>query len=151
MCDGVFTEEKDYVFIATTHDSQKYISTFLEESVLITHDIILENGGISCRDLIYRIICNYYLSPCGTEIPPSSICPEDCSAVQMECPVAWKIAKLGFKEFINCDDTSALLFPLPNCCKGLGIQDEIQIEEGAFCVLCDCSVMKECACTPLYY
>ena len=138
MCDGVFIEEKDYVFIATTHGSQKYISTFLEESVLITHNIILENGGISCRDLIYRIICNYYLSPCGTEIPPSSICPEDCFAVQMECPVAWKIAKLGFKEFISCDDTSALLFPLPNCCTGLGIQDEIQIEEGAFCVLCDC-------------
>ena len=94
-------------------------------------------GGIICRVLNFRIICNYYLSSCGTEIPPFSLCPEDCSAVKMKCPVAWETAKLGYN-FISCDDTSALLFPLPNCCTGLGIQDEIQVEDGAFCMLCDC-------------
>ena len=36
VCDGVFTEEVDYVFIAATHESQKYISIFLEENDLTT-------------------------------------------------------------------------------------------------------------------
>ena len=138
VCDGVFTEEEDYVFITTTHGSQNNISTFLEENILTAH--ILDNGGIICRDLIYRIICNYYLSPCGTKIPPYSICPEYCSAVQMKCPVAWEAAKLGLKgyNFISCDDPSAFLFPLPNCCTGLEIQGKIPVEECAFCMLCDC-------------
>ena len=92
MCDGVFTEE-DYVFIATTHGSQKNISTFLDKNVLTT--LITRNDGISCRDQIYQIICKYYLSPCGTvssQILPSSICPEDCYAVKMKCPAAWEAA-----------------------------------------------------------
>ena len=121
MCDGVFTEEENYVFIAAAHGSQNNISTFLEDNVLTA---LIFNDGIICRDNIYRIICNYYLSPCGTEIPPSSICPEDCSTVQMNCPLAWEAAELGLKEynFIDCNDTSSFLFPLPNCCTGVGIQ-----------------------------
>ena len=126
MCDGVFTEDMDKVFIAAIHGSQKNVSNFLEQNVLTA--IILDNGGIMCRDKIYRIICKYYLSPCGTvsaQLSPSSICPEDCSAVQMECPAAWEAAQLGLKDYnyISCDDTSAFLFPLPNCCTGIGLQD----------------------------
>ena len=70
---------------------------FLEDNILTA--LILVNDDNICRDNIYRIICNYYLSPCGTEIPPSSICPEDCSAVQTECPHAWEAAQLGLKEY----------------------------------------------------
>ena len=131
MCEGVFTEDVDYVFIAVTHGSQNNISNFLEQNILPA--LILENGGIFCRDQLYRIICNYYLSPCGTEIPPYSICPEDCSAVKLECPAAWEATQLGLKEynFINCDDTSAFLFPLPSCCTGVGLRNTYT-EEGTF-------------------
>ena len=141
VCDGLFTEE-DYVFIATTHGSQKNISTFLEENVLKT--LILRGDGALCRDQMFRIICKYYLSPCGTvssQLPPSSICPEDCSAVEMKCPAAWEAAQLGLKNynFISCDDTSAFLFPLPSCCIAVVVQNEIpQIpqEEGAWDYKC---------------
>ena len=119
------------MFIATTHGSQKKKSTFLEQNVLTS--LILGNDGIICRDKIYRIICNYYLSPCGTEILPSSICPEDCSAVQTECPAAWEAAQLGLKEynFISCDDISAFLFPLPICCTRVGLRDTMP-EKGIY-------------------
>ena len=121
-CNGVYTEAIDYVFIANTHRSQENISTFLKENILTfipLHDM--------CRDLVYQIICKFYLSPCGAvsaQLPPSSICPEDCSAVQKECPAAWDATQYGLKEynFINCNNTSAFLFPLPSCCTGVDLQ-----------------------------
>ena len=134
VCDSVFTKDVDYVFIASTHGSQKNISTFLEQNV--PSALILKNGGNFCLDHLHRIICNYYLSPCGAEIPPYSICPQECSAVQMECPVSWESAKLGLKDyyFISCDETSAFLFPLPNCCTGVGI-NVIKPEEGIWIIM----------------
>lgn len=112
------------MFIPRTHGSQKNISMFLEQNILPAH--ISRNGHL-CRDQLYRIICNYYLSPCGTEsfqLPPYSICPVDCSTVQMKCAVAWEAAQLGLRQyrFISCADTSAFLFPLPSCCTGVGLQ-----------------------------
>ena len=135
MCDGVFREEIDNVFIAATHGTQQNISTFLEENVLTT--LISRSDGALCHAQIYQIICKYYLSPCGTvssPLPPSSICSEHCSAVKEECPAAWEAAQLGLKQynFISCDDTSAFLFPLPNCCTGVGKQDKMPQEEGIF-------------------
>ena len=138
MCDGVFTEEEDYVFIAAIHGSQNNISAFLEDNIVTA--LIVVNDGNICRDNIYRIICNYYLSPCGTEIPPSSICPEECSAVQTGCPLAWGAAQLGLKEynFIDCNDTSSFLFPLPNCCTGVGIEIT-KPEEGIYTCIYTCT------------
>lgn len=114
ICDNIFTVEVDYVFVSRLYDTQEYIYEFLKENI----ERVLKLQSSYCRDKLYQIICNYYLSPCGTESSPYSICHEDCSAVEMECPEAWEIAKLGLKEyqFINCNDTSALLFPLPSCC-----------------------------------
>ena len=124
MCDGVYTRATDYVFIAKTHGSQTNISSFLEENILT---FIPLNDGNTCRDQVYQIICNYYLSPCGTvssPLPPSSICPEDCSAVQTECPAEWEAAQYGLREynFINCNETSTFLFPLPSCCTEVDLQ-----------------------------
>ena len=135
MCDGVFTSGVDYVFIAATHGSQKNISTFLEQNVLL--GLV---DGINCRDHVYQIICKYYMSPCGNasfQLPPSSICPEHCSAVKMECPVVWEAALLGLEKynFINCNDTSFFLFPLPSCCTGEGLKGSMDI--GTLCkIMC---------------
>ena len=125
VCDGVFTEEVDYVFIAATHGSQKYISIFLEENDLTTL-LTRNNDDSTCRDQVSQIICKYYLSPCGTassQTLPTSVCPEDCYAVKMKCPIAWNNAQLGLEKynFISCNDTSAFLFPLPSCCTGIGM------------------------------
>ena len=138
------------MFIAATHGSQKNISTFLEENVLTS--LISANDGIICRNQIYQIICKYYLSPCGSVpvyTPPSSICPEDCSAVQRECPAAWEAAQLGLKNynFISCDDSSAFLFPLPTCCTGLGQPTE----EGIYFCRISCTGKVVCFLTMYYY
>ena len=82
-----------------------------------------------CQEQVYKIICNFYLIPCNndTEVFPTSICSEECSIVEQACPSVWEALTLGLRDykFINCNDTSSNLFPLPNCCTGVGIQEPV--------------------------
>ena len=103
----------------------KNVFDFLEKRDIKT---ALELASSNCRDKLYRVICNYYLSPCGTEssqVPPYSICPKDCFLVQNECPVAWDDVQQRLKDnqFISCHDTAAFLFPLSSCCTAAGLRD----------------------------
>ena len=81
----------------------------------------------SCIDLVLKIACHYYLPSCGTVIdhhPPNTVCQRECEHVKSECSQAWHIASLVFDiplSFISCNDTSKLIYPLPNCCTGAGI------------------------------
>lgn len=81
----------------------------------------------NCVENMFRIICYYFLPPCGTTKNPhlpSSICEKECSEVQVSCQNLWDFVKsrLGSEQFIDCEDTSDLLFPIPNCCTGAGVQ-----------------------------
>ena len=123
VCNDVLSDV-DYVFITKSHGSQENISHFLETN--IPHSLLTDDN---CREMMFQLICHYYLIPCGSEgseLPPSSICREECSMVESTCPSAWQALRLGLEDykFISCDDTSALLFPLPNCCTGVGIQEK---------------------------
>ena len=78
-------------------------------------------------ELVSRVICHYYLPLCGDihkkPLPPTSLCQEECLHVQSKCGPTWKAIELAFghDKFIECNDTSRLLFPVPNCCTGAGI------------------------------
>ena len=54
---------------------------------------------------------------------PWVICQEECAHVQSKCQETWQTAEAALFPFlfINCDNTSQLLFPLPHCCTGAGI------------------------------
>ena len=117
----------DYVFITKFYKSQLNISKILKSN--IPQSLLLTEY---CREQVYKIICNYYLIPCGNKSskhPPISICPEECSIVEQACPSAWKSLTLGLRDygFINCNDTSSNLLPLPNCCTGVGVQEPLTI------------------------
>ena len=145
MCNDVLSAGVDYVFISKSYGSQENISQFLEFN---TPHSLLTDGY--CRKQVYQIICNYYLSPCGSEgseLSPSSICPEECAVVENACPLEWDAMKVCFKDygFIDCNDTSAVLFPLPNCCTGVGVQEPVT-EHGQ--TLLYTSFMK---CVTLYW
>ena len=115
ICNDIFTVGSDYVFVTRTHGSQKNISRLFNQDILTT---LLSQSSSNCHYQIVEVICNYFLSPCGTEssqVLPHSICPEDCSAVQMECP-EWEAVQLGLNQLISCNDTSAFLSPLISCC-----------------------------------
>ena len=139
VCNDVLSDE-DYVFITKSHGSQENISHFLETN--IPRSLLPDD---KCRDLVFHLICHYYLIPCeseGSELPPSSICPEECSMVESTCTTAWEALRLRLEEykFISCEDTSALLFPLPNCCTGVGIQKGF-VSVYTLCIVCDFSCL----------
>ena len=47
--------------------------------------------------------------------------------VENACPLEWDALRLHLRDyrFIDCNDTSALLFPVPNCCTGVGVQTPV--------------------------
>ena len=120
ICNDIFTVGMDYVFITAKHSSQNNMSMVLKQNLPTHLELIARSDASFCYDQLVRLICKYYLSPCGTEMPPHSICAEDCYSVQRNCPTAWEAIQQGSEKFINCSNTSALLFPLPNCCTGVG-------------------------------
>ena len=126
MCNEELTPLLNYVFILNMYGSQEDIAQILQST--LPHSAISEADDY-CRKQIYRILCNYYLIPCGnmtSKHPPSSICREQCAIVQEACSSLWEAVTLALNAhlpFINCNDTSSSLIPLPNCCTGVGVEE----------------------------
>ena len=125
MCDGLVRHALDHIYVPTSYGTQSNISTILNSKIQMSHELFATHDK-DCVDQVFRVMCRYYLPPCGNfthPLPPSSICQEECVQVQSKCPETWQTARvlLDSYPFINCDDTSQLLFPLPNCCTGAGI------------------------------
>ena len=120
VCDGILTAGTDFVYIMTYNNNiSAYLNDKINGSLFVDHrkDCVLQ---------VFRIICHYFLPPCGNTtkmIPPSSVCQEECSQVQSSCQDTWYLTKLIFNsdQFISCEDTSELLYPLQHCCTGAGI------------------------------
>ena len=108
------------MFIPTILGTQQNILTFLKREIeeFLTSSINTE--GTVCYQNIRELICKYYMTPCEIhQLLLYSICPEDCSAIERDCPILWKTAKRQLDHFINCNRTLDLIFPLPNCCVDL--------------------------------
>ena len=106
-------------------DSQTSIAQLLDARILSLESMISGHDE-DCVEQVYRVICHYYLPPCGNvthPLPPSSLCQEECEYVEEDCRATWIEAKLAFTDllFMDCSDTSQLLSPLPHCCTGADI------------------------------
>ena len=129
VCANILRPGIDYVFIKNSFGSQNNTITLLNDNIQNVSNTSAIHGR-DCMDLVFRAMCHYYLPPCDNtthSLPPSSLCQEECTYVQTKCEDTWQAVKLAFSlnEFIDCADTSKLLFPLPNCCTGAGIEIEI--------------------------
>ena len=127
VCNGTLRLRYDNVYISNRLGStQSTISALLNERIQRVQAIIAKHDK-DCVEQVYRVICQYYLPSCGNFthlLPPTSLCQEECVHVQGNCGATWQAAEIVFIDptFIDCDDTSQLLFPLPNCCTGAGIK-----------------------------
>ena len=115
----------DNIYIPASYGTQSNISTILNSKIQMSHELFATHDK-DCVDQVFRVVCRYYLPPCGNfthPLPPTSICQEECAQVQSNCTETWQTTRVLLTPypFINCDDTSELLFPLPNCCTGAGI------------------------------
>ena len=124
VCNNVYQQGLDFIYISNDRGTQNDINSYLNAQVQSVSTIIATHDEV-CVDQVFRVICHYYLPPCGTftnPLPPSSLCEEECAHVQSTCAATWEAAAIVFDPFINCNDTPQLLFPLPNCCTGAGIE-----------------------------
>ena len=126
MCEGILRLGTDYVYVSNTLGTQSSIAQLLNRNIETAKDIIATHD-VDCLELVSRLICSYYLPLCGNAThlqSPSSICKEECSHVQETCSATWQAVMLAFDDldpFLDCEDTSRIIFPLPSCCNGAGI------------------------------
>ena len=127
VCNGALRLRFDNVYISNRlGHTQRSISELLNDKIESVGDIIAAHDE-NCVEQVYRVICHYYLPPCGNTtqyLPPSSLCQLECAYVEENCRETWQAAQVVFTDppFIVCEDTSQLLFPLPHCCTGAGIE-----------------------------
>ena len=128
VCADVVRLGVDFVYISNSRGSQSDITTLLNDKIKNVENLFAIHDD-ECVKMVFTVLCKYYLPPCGNitlSLPPFSLCQEECAYVQSKCEATWTTASLAFSDdtdqFIDCADTSKLLFPLPNCCTGAGIE-----------------------------
>ena len=117
-----------YIYTASGLGTQSSISETLNKD-LASARALISTLDKYCIELVFQLVCAYYLPSCGNAThphSPSSICQEECTYVQQSCLPAWQAAVLVFRTimepFLSCDNTSHLLHPISHCCTGAGIQ-----------------------------
>ncbi|CAI8040127.1 Neurotrypsin, partial [Geodia barretti] len=126
ICEGVVRLGIDHVYARSRLGDQNTIAQLLNENLKTVVTVIADHNDL-CVKQVLRVLCNFYLPPCGNSthpVPPSSICQEECHMVQEKCQKTWDALYLAFRSvapILNCNDTSSLLFPIPHCCTGAGL------------------------------
>ena len=126
VCDGVRTFGIDNVYATSALGNQSTISALVNQHILNTQTVIADHDE-ECVKQVFRVLCHFYLPPCGNtthRASPSSICQEECQMVQDKCRATWDSVLLTVSDLylnVNCNDTSTLLFPVHHCCTGAGL------------------------------
>ena len=122
MCETISHPYANYVYISHSIRHQRIITLLNDNAPEIY------SNDDECVNLMFRVLCHYYLPPCdishNNTIRLTSLCQEECAFVQSRCESTWKAAEsaLGRDLFIDCNDTSRLLYPQPHCCSEAGIE-----------------------------
>ena len=136
LCDEFYTSGVDYVYIPNTRNRGRY-SRLMSDIVLF--GALLLRSLDRCYDVARRVICHFYLPPCGNSThfaPPTSVCRNTCLTVAEMCGEEWdsvvalfdqnRIAlQLDGTTFIDCADPGKHLYPIPYHCDDLNITGEI--------------------------
>ena len=126
VCGSILKKGVDIVYAKSSLGNQTVIADFLNKKI---RDITESGDDENCIKMMYKVLCHYYLPPCGNTThpaPPSSICQEECQMVQDKCKDTWNAALLALyqmdiKPILGCSDTSNVLFPIPHCCTEAGL------------------------------
>ena len=124
VCKDVLRLGVDYVYVSNNLGTQSSISEALNKNIESVRELI-DTHSQECVTQVFRVLCLYFLPMCGNATfihSPNSICREECSQVEDTCSATWQAAMLDIDPALTCEDTSQLIFPLPNCCTGAGIQ-----------------------------
>ena len=76
VCDGVLRLGIDHVYARSRLGDQNTIAQLLNNNLKTVERVIADQNEV-CVKQVLRVLCNFYLPPCGNAthpIPPSSIC-----------------------------------------------------------------------------
>ena len=131
-CDDIYEPEVDFVYIPNNRSGGNF-STLIR--YLSEYSESLLKSLTECREIATRVLCHYYLPPCGKGKnfhSPTAVCTNECKAISQLCPNEWDmrvelfslndiaIASVGM-QLIDCDFPGKHLTPLPHCCSDLNI------------------------------
>ena len=125
LCEGVYQKGKDYVYISKQETADYYVN--LLNVIGETEYLLRENfADNECTDPLLRMICHYYLPPCGNSThfePPTSVCEAACELQSEKCQIFLENFQQTLKRFtgdqLNC--STSILDPLPHSCSNLGL------------------------------
>ena len=134
FCDKLFMRGVDHVYIPRKRNSGRFsaLIAFISGITPLIHN---PATNAKCLDMIDRLLCHYYVPPCGNSTvfePPTPVCPHVCNYITEICEDAWEeifkmaqnvdeyLAPKGLT-LINCSNPSEYLPPVPHCCSNLGI------------------------------
>ena len=127
LCDNFYTSGVDYIYVPNTRNNGRY--SRLMKDIINFAPILLARLD-KCYEPALRIICHFYLPPCGNSTSfelPTSVCEETCMRVQESCGQEWESVLEMFRQnrialeiegtaFIDCENTGKHLSPLPHNC-----------------------------------
>ena len=131
-CDDFYKSGVDYVYIPYQRIGGSF-SKFMANVVKFGPQLL--SSLESCYETARRVICHFYLPPCGNSThfqPPTSVCSDTCKQLRDLCPTEWDSVVQTFEQnriilevdgllFIDCEDTGQYLSPLPHCCSKAGV------------------------------
>ncbi|CAI8029843.1 Tyrosine-protein kinase transforming protein RYK, partial [Geodia barretti] len=130
-CDSVYESGTDYVYLKNSSESFQPLNVLggIEQQL----DDVFSNHD--CTLSTVRMICHYYLPPCGNSThfePPTSVCSDACYLQSQICPSYWTFveSRLGQIESnpLNCSFSESILNPIPHTsCSHLGVYANVTI------------------------
>ena len=121
LCEGVYQKGKDYVYISKQKTADYYakLLNVIGETEHLLRKTFVEN---ECTDPFLRMICHYYLPPCGNSThfePPTSVCEYACELQSEKCHFFLDNFQHRLTgDQLNC--STSILDPLPHSCSNLG-------------------------------
>ena len=119
----MYQEGRDYVYISKqrTVEYYKNILNAIHETEQFFKRHLNDD---KCTNSTIRMICHYYLPPCGNSThfePPTSVCEAACELQSDECSslLANFQQRLMTGDQLNC--STSILDPLPHLCYNLGL------------------------------
>ena len=125
LCEGVYQKGKDYVYISKQETADYYAKVL---NVIGETEHFLRKNFVDdeCTNPLLRMICHYYLPPCGNSThfePPTSVCEAACELQSEKCQSFLDNFQQTLERFtgdqLKC--STSILDPLPHSCSNLGL------------------------------
>ena len=126
LCEGVYQKGRDYVYISKQKTAVDYSNIL--NVIGYTENLFKEEFSTDeCTNPLLRMICHYYLPPCGNSThfePPTSVCEAACK-LQTQSEKCQSLLgnfqdrlKSATGDQLEC--STSILDPLPHSCSNLG-------------------------------